>query len=229
MYLSLFSSSYNLILWSSRTAKSTIRQVFCFLLTITRSGLLAEIRWSVCISKSRRIVCVSITGMDSGLYIYHSFAWSNLNFLHSSWWITFPNQLCWVFFFFLCQFTAFTYYVFDIYHHITYICYFVPSYLFLLWYSWCLWRCFVLLSEVIYFLSKGLSFLLISKFSRVRFLLFCLLLEMSICCIAVIQLYTYTCGNIVNTIMTNEHASLEKYTSHLYSKGLRKGYVWEVS
>ena len=30
--------------------------------------------------------------------------------------------------------------------------------------------------------------------------------------------------------MTNEHTSLEKYTSHtLFSKGLRKGYVWEVS
>ena len=38
------------------------------------------------------------------------------------------------------------------------------------------------------------------------------------CCIAKtmihIQLYTYTCGNIVNTIMTNEHTFLEKYTAH---------------
>ena len=36
-----------------------------------------------------------------------------------------------------------------------------------------------------------------------------------------------------STIMTNEHASLEKYTSHtlfeMVAKGLRKGYVWEVS
>ena len=33
--------------------------------------------------------------------------------------------------------------------------------------------------------------------------------------------------------MTNEHSSLEKYTSHtlfeMVAKGLRKGYVWEVS
>ena len=29
--------------------------------------------------------------------------------------------------------------------------------------------------------------------------------------------------------MTNEHTSLEKYTLTLYSKGLRKGCVWEVS
>ena len=39
-----------------------------------------------------------------------------------------------------------------------------------------------------------------------------------------IQPYTYTRGNVVSTIMTSEHTSLEKYTSHL-----RKGYVWEVS
>ena len=29
--------------------------------------------------------------------------------------------------------------------------------------------------------------------------------------------------------MTNEHTSLEKKYLSLYSKGLRKGYVWEVS
>ena len=28
------------------------------------------------------------------------------------------------------------------------------------------------------------------------------------------QLYTYTCGNIFNTIKTSGHSSLEKYTSH---------------
>ena len=48
-----------------------------------------------------------------------------------------------------------------------------------------------------------------------------------------IQLYTYICGNIVNTIKTNGHSSLEKYTSHtlfeMVAKGLRKGYVWEVN
>ena len=45
------------------------------------------------------------------------------------------------------------------------------------------------------------------------------------CCIAVIhiQLYTYTCGNIVNTIMTNEHTSLEKYTSHTLFEMVAKG------
>ena len=47
------------------------------------------------------------------------------------------------------------------------------------------------------------------------------------------QLYTYTCRNIVNTIMTSEHTSLEKYTSHtlfeMVAKGLRKVYEWQVS
>ena len=52
-YLSLFSHSFSFILWSSGTAKSIILQIFFFfLLIIIRSGLLAEIRWSVCMSKS---------------------------------------------------------------------------------------------------------------------------------------------------------------------------------
>ena len=59
----------------SRNVKSTIQQVlFClfffffFALTITRSGCLAEIRWSDCISKSQRILCVSFSRTDSGLH-----------------------------------------------------------------------------------------------------------------------------------------------------------------
>ena len=43
------------------------------------------------------------------------------------------------------------------------------------------------------------------------------------------QLYTCTCGNIVNTIMTNETQFFRKIYLWLYSKGLWKGYVWEVS
>ena len=47
------------------------------------------------------------------------------------------------------------------------------------------------------------------------------------------QLYTYTRRNIVNTIMTNETQLFRKiYLSHFIrngTKGLRKGYVWEVS
>ena len=67
---------------------------FFFFLTITRFGRLAEIRWSVCISKSLRSLCISLSKTDSGLCIHHLFMWSNFNFLHYSQWITFTTQLC---------------------------------------------------------------------------------------------------------------------------------------
>ena len=59
-YLSLFSHSFSFILWSAGTAKSTVLQVFFFflLLIIIRYGLVAEIRWSVCMSKSHWSLCV---------------------------------------------------------------------------------------------------------------------------------------------------------------------------
>ena len=44
-----------------------------------------------------------------------------------------------------------------------YICYFVASYLFLLWYNWSLWSCFVQLFEEIQFFSLGFSFFDMSK------------------------------------------------------------------
>ena len=53
-YLSSFSLSFTLILWSAGTAKSSIWQVRFFLLIISRSGRLAENRWSVCILKSQK-------------------------------------------------------------------------------------------------------------------------------------------------------------------------------
>ena len=62
-----------------------------FLLTITRSGRLAEIRWSVCILTSQRILWIVFSREDSGLCIYRLFVWSNLNFLHNSQWIGFPT------------------------------------------------------------------------------------------------------------------------------------------
>ena len=45
------------------------------------------------------------------------------------------------------------------YHHITDIYYFVTTYLFLLWYSWSIWRCFVLLLQEILFSFTRFSFL----------------------------------------------------------------------
>ena len=85
-YLSFFSLSFNFTLSSAGTAKSTILQVLLFLLIIIRSGLLAKIRWSVCMSKSHRSLCVLFSRTDAGLYIYHLLVWSNLNFLHIRYW-----------------------------------------------------------------------------------------------------------------------------------------------
>ena len=93
-YLSLFSHFFSFILWSAGTAKSTILQIFFFLLIIIRSGLWAEIRWSVCISKSHRSLHVSFSRTGSGLCIYHLLAWSNLNFLHISQSIVLPTHSC---------------------------------------------------------------------------------------------------------------------------------------
>ena len=90
-YLSLFSHYFSFTLWSAWTAKSTILQVHSVLLIIMRSGRLAEVRWSVCISKSQRSLCISFSRTYSGLCIYHWFVWSNFNFLHNSQWSTLPT------------------------------------------------------------------------------------------------------------------------------------------
>ena len=119
--------------WSTGTPKSTVRHVpfflFCFLFfffflfIITRSGLLTGIMWSICISKSLRMLCVSFFRIDSGLCIYHLVAWLNVNFLCNFLSITFPTQSCLVLYFFvlvccirLCD------WLFRPYHPITYTC-----------------------------------------------------------------------------------------------------------
>ena len=93
-YLSFFSLSFRFILWSAGTAKSTILQSLFLLLIIIKSGLLAGIRWSVCMLKSHRSLCESFSRTGAGLCIYHLFVWSNLNFLHISQWITLLTQSC---------------------------------------------------------------------------------------------------------------------------------------
>ena len=65
-----------------------------FLLIIMRSGPLAGIRWSVCMLKSHRSLCVSFSRTGAGLCIYHLFVWSNWNFMHISQWTTLPTQSC---------------------------------------------------------------------------------------------------------------------------------------
>ena len=97
-YWSLFSLSFSFTQWSAGKVHfpagslSLSLSLFFYLLTIIRSGRLAEIRWSVWISESQRILCISLSRTDSGLSIYYLFVWSILNFLDNSKWITFPTQ-----------------------------------------------------------------------------------------------------------------------------------------
>ena len=92
-YLSFFSLSFSFILWSAGPAKSTILLVLLYFLLITlRSGVLAEITWSVCMSKSHRSLCVSFSRTATGLGKYHFFVRSNSNYLNISKWITLPTQ-----------------------------------------------------------------------------------------------------------------------------------------
>ena len=93
-YLSFFSHSFSFILWSAGTAMSTILQVLFVLLIIIKSGLLAGIRWSVCMLKFHRSWLMAFSRTGAGLFIYHLLVWSNLNFLHISQWITLPTQSC---------------------------------------------------------------------------------------------------------------------------------------
>ena len=115
--------------------------IFFFLL-INRLDVLSYIKLSISMS-----VCQN----PRGVYACHSlwqmlgcaytmFVWSNLRFLHT--------QSCLV----IYTFHAYLRHSFimwlivsSLYHHITYICCFVASYLFSFWYYWFLWCCFMLL------------------------------------------------------------------------------------
>ena len=100
-YLSPFLSSLILLCcWLGWQSPLFCR--FSFLLTITRSGCLAGIWWSVCISKSLIILCVSFSRTDSGLWVYHLVVWSNFSFLHNFQRTSFPIQSYLV----LCYFCA---------------------------------------------------------------------------------------------------------------------------
>ena len=93
MYLSFFKLS--VLFWGQPGQQSLqfckFSFFFFFLVDYLRSGILAEIGWSVCMSKSQRSLCVSFSRTDAGLCIYHLFVWSNLNFLQ---WITLPTLSC---------------------------------------------------------------------------------------------------------------------------------------
>ena len=74
-YLSFIAHSFSFILWSAGTAKRTILHLlFLLLLVIIWSGFLAEIRWSVCMSKSHRSLCVNHTSACK-LFVFDGNTW----------------------------------------------------------------------------------------------------------------------------------------------------------
>ena len=76
----------------SRDSKAVnFANLFFFFVDAYKVWFLAEIRWSVCMSKSYSGLCLSFSRTGAGLCIYHSFGGSNLNFLHISQWITLPT------------------------------------------------------------------------------------------------------------------------------------------
>ena len=63
-------------------------------LIIIKSDLLVGIRWSVCMLKSHRSLCVPFSKTGAGSCTYHLLVWSKLSFLHISQWITLPTHFC---------------------------------------------------------------------------------------------------------------------------------------
>ena len=129
-YLS-FSFSFSFILWSAGTAKFTIFQVLFFLLMIIKSGLLADIRWSVCMTKSSRSLCLIL--LDRGMVVLIQFFHEvKFKFL-AQFPVDHPILSSLILFLFLfCCICFLCDWSFRLYYHITYVCYFVASYL-LLW------------------------------------------------------------------------------------------------
>ena len=106
-YLSLFSLSFNFICglpgWQSLLFGMFSFFFFFFFVVVVVVDYY-KIRSSgqdlvtICISKSQRTLCVSFSRSDSGLCVFHLFISSNLNFSYNSQLITFPAELCRVFY-----------------------------------------------------------------------------------------------------------------------------------
>ena len=72
-YLSFFSHFQFYSMVSRNSKVLNFANSLFLLLIILRSGLLADIRWSVCMSKSRKSLCESFSRTGAGLCIYHLF------------------------------------------------------------------------------------------------------------------------------------------------------------
>ena len=65
---------YSVVSWGSKVDNFGN---FLFFIDDYKVGLLAEIRWSVCMFKSHSSLCVSFSWKGAGLCIYNWFVWSN--------------------------------------------------------------------------------------------------------------------------------------------------------
>ena len=145
-YLSFFSFSFNYTQMSARTAKSTIRYILFFFFFFFFLWLsLALVVWlrlnDSFVYQNPRGVCAS---HSPGQILSCAYTMcSNLNYLHSSKWITLTYTLSVL----ACCNRLFCNWSLRRYHHIIFIGYFVVSYLFLFWYNLSLCWCFVLLLE----------------------------------------------------------------------------------
>ena len=88
-YLSFFLVSFIVFYGTPGWQSPLFGRFSFFLLTITRSGRLV-----ICLYIKIPENFVWFSKMDSELWIYHWFVWSNLNFLYNSQWFTLPIQLC---------------------------------------------------------------------------------------------------------------------------------------
>ena len=89
-----FFKFYFVVCWDGKILYSA-GSLFLILFIITRSRRLVQTRWSVCISKSQRILYVSFLRADSELSIYHLSIWPNLIFFFNNLQCsTFPTQSC---------------------------------------------------------------------------------------------------------------------------------------
>ena len=89
-----FFQFYSVVSRDSKVDYFASSPFFFFLLIIIKSGLLAGIRWSVCMLKSHWSSCVAFSRTGAVLCIYNLLVWLNLSFLHISQWITLPTQSC---------------------------------------------------------------------------------------------------------------------------------------
>ena len=76
LILFTFLQIYSAVSWYSKVDNFANSLFFFFI--IIRSVLLAGIRWSVCMLKSHRSLCVSFSRTGAGLCIYYLLVWSNL-------------------------------------------------------------------------------------------------------------------------------------------------------